>query len=283
MYFVGCQLLTNILHLSRAYIVHMIFQVHNQTDNIVLYQADCLYCNNIISRFTTFVLRTHLCMIEARNIKKSYGDIRVLKGIDLSISKGDMVSIIGRSGAGKSTLLHILGTLDQADEGKLIICDTEIATLTEKKLAAFRNRHIGFVFQFHHLLQEFSAFENVCIPAFVAKKPSGETESRAKELLAYLGLADRIHHKPAQLSGGEAQRVAVARALINNPDVVFADEPTGNLDKASAENLHDLFVNLKNDFNQTFVIVTHNQELSLRSDRIITLEDGMVVQKETSI
>lgn len=222
-------------------------------------------------------------MIEARNIKKSYGDIRVLKGIDLSISKGDMVSIIGRSGAGKSTLLHILGTLDQADEGKLIICDTEIATLTEKKLAAFRNRHIGFVFQFHHLLQEFSALENVCIPAYVAQKPAGQTESRAKELLAYLGLADRIHHKPAQLSGGEAQRVAVARALINNPDVVFADEPTGNLDKASAENLHDLFVNLKNDFNHTFVIVTHNQELSLRSDRIITLEDGMVVQKESSV
>lgn len=222
-------------------------------------------------------------MIEARNIKKSYGDIRVLKGIELSISKGDMVSIIGRSGAGKSTLLHILGTLDQADEGKLIICDTEIATLTEKKLAAFRNRHIGFVFQFHHLLQEFSALENVCIPAFVAQKPAGETEARAKELLAYLGLADRIHHKPAQLSGGEAQRVAVARALINNPDVVFADEPTGNLDKASAENLHDLFVNLKNDFNHTFVIVTHNQELSLRSDRIITLEDGMVVQKESSV
>lgn len=206
-----------------------------------------------------------------------------MKGIDLSISKGEMVSIIGRSGAGKSTLLHILGTLDQADEGKLIICDTEIATLTEKKLAAFRNKHIGFVFQFHHLLQEFSALENVCIPAFVAKKPVGETESRAKELLAYLGLADRIHHKPAQLSGGEAQRVAVARALINNPDVVFADEPTGNLDKASAENLHDLFVNLKNDFNHTFVIVTHNQELSLRSDRIIMLEDGMVVQKESSI
>jgi lipoprotein-releasing system ATP-binding protein len=222
-------------------------------------------------------------MIEARNIKKSYGDIRVLKGIDLSISKGDMVSIIGRSGAGKSTLLHILGTLDQADEGKLIICDTEIATLTEKKLAAFRNKHIGFVFQFHHLLQEFSALENVCIPAFVAKKPGSETESRAKELLAYLGLADRIHHKPAQLSGGEAQRVAVARALINNPDVVFADEPTGNLDKASAENLHDLFVNLKNDFKHTFVIVTHNQELSLRSDRIITLEDGMVLQKESTI
>jgi lipoprotein-releasing system ATP-binding protein len=222
-------------------------------------------------------------MIEARNIKKSYGDIRVLKGIDLSISKGDMVSIVGRSGAGKSTLLHILGTLDQADEGKLIICDTEIATLTEKKLAAFRNKHIGFVFQFHHLLQEFSALENVCIPAYVAQKPAGQTEIRAKELLAYLGLAERIHHKPAQLSGGEAQRVAVARALINNPDVVFADEPTGNLDKASAENLHDLFVNLKNDFNHTFVIVTHNQELSLRSDRIITLEDGMVVQKESSV
>jgi lipoprotein-releasing system ATP-binding protein len=222
-------------------------------------------------------------MIEARHIKKSYGDIQVLNGIDLSISKGEMVSITGRSGAGKSTLLHILGTLDQADSGTLTIGGTDILKLTEKKLAAFRNQHIGFVFQFHHLLQEFSALENICIPAYVAQKPGDQTEKRAKEILSYLGLADRIHHKPSQLSGGEAQRVAVARALINNPDVVFADEPTGNLDKVSAENLHELFVQLKNDFNHTFVIVTHNQELALRSDRTIVLDDGLVVVQESSL
>jgi lipoprotein-releasing system ATP-binding protein len=173
-------------------------------------------------------------------------------------------------------LLHILGTLDYADEGNLIICNQSISGLNEKALAAFRNKNIGFVFQFHHLLQEFTALENVCIPAFIGGKSMAATETKAKELLNYLDLADRIHHKPNQLSGGEAQRVAVARALINEPAVVFADEPTGNLDKASSENLHHLFLQLRKDFNHTFVIVTHNTDLANLSDRVIVLEDGMV-------
>ena len=215
-------------------------------------------------------------MISAQNIKKSYGEINVLKNINLEIPQGEIVSITGKSGAGKSTLLHILGTLDYADEGNLTICDQSISGLNEKTLAAFRNKNIGFVFQFHHLLQEFSALENVCIPAFISGKSTAATEAKAKELLAYLDLADRIHHKPNQLSGGEAQRVAVARALINQPAVVFADEPTGNLDKASSENLHHLFLQLRKDFNHTFVIVTHNADLADLSDRVIVLEDGMV-------
>ncbi len=215
-------------------------------------------------------------MISAQNIKKSYSDIHVLKGIDVEIPQGEIVSIIGKSGAGKSTLLHILGTLDQADEGNLNICNQRISSLNEKQLAAFRNANIGFVFQFHHLLQEFTALENVCIPAYIAGKTPSQTEKRAKELLEYLGLADRFDNKPNQMSGGEAQRVAVARALINQPAVVFADEPTGNLDKASSENLHQLFLQLRRDFNHTFVIVTHNSDLATLSDRIITLEDGKV-------
>ena len=215
-------------------------------------------------------------MISARSIKKSYGDIHVLKGIDIDIAKGEIVSIIGRSGAGKSTLLHILGTLDNPDSGNLDINTQDINQLNEKKLAKFRNENIGFVFQFHHLLQEFTALENVCIPAYIGNKPQNEVVAKAKELLSYMGLSDRYHHKPAQMSGGEAQRVAVARALINNPDVVFADEPTGNLDKTSAENLHQLFLNLRNDFHLTFVIVTHNTDLAELSDRVITLDDGQV-------
>lgn len=215
-------------------------------------------------------------MISAQNIAKSYGDIRVLRGIDVEIPQGEIVSIIGKSGAGKSTLLHILGTLDVADEGNLTICNQNISKLNEKQLASFRNANIGFVFQFHHLLQEFSALENVCIPAFIAGHNTESTESRAKELLEYLGLADRFHHKPNQMSGGEAQRVAVARALINKPSVIFADEPTGNLDKTSSENLHQLFLQLRKDFNHTFVIVTHNNDLATLSDRVIELEDGNV-------
>jgi len=215
-------------------------------------------------------------MISATGIQKSYGDVKVLKGIDLDIPQGEIVSIIGKSGAGKSTLLHILGTLDLPDTGQLIICDEKITTFNEKKLAKFRNENIGFVFQFHHLLQEFNALENVCIPGFIAGKNASEVEKKAKELLDYLGLGDRMTHKPAQLSGGEAQRVAVARSLINNPAVVFADEPTGNLDKASSEVLHQLINKLRTDFNHTFVIVTHNEELAKMSDRTITIEDGRI-------
>lgn len=215
-------------------------------------------------------------MITARNIKKSYGDIHVLNGINIDIPQGEIISIIGKSGAGKSTLLHILGTLDRPDSGEIDICDQKITTLNEKQLAAFRNKNIGFVFQFHHLLQEFTALENVCIPAFIARFDVKETEKKAKELLSYLGLGQRLHHKPNQLSGGEAQRVAVARSLINNPAVIFADEPTGNLDKASSENLHTLFFNLRKDFNHSFVIVTHNSDLAALSDRIITIEDGII-------
>ena len=215
-------------------------------------------------------------MISARAIKKSYGNLHVLKGIDLDISAGEVISIIGKSGAGKSTLLHILGTLDDSNSGSLIIKGQEITSFNEKNLAKFRNENIGFVFQFHHLLQEFTALENVCIPAFIAGKSKSTVEVRAKEILSYLGLADRLQHKPNQLSGGEAQRVAVARALINNPAVVFADEPTGNLDKENSESLHKLILSLRNDFNLTFVIVTHNADLARLSDRVITLEDGQV-------
>lgn len=215
-------------------------------------------------------------MIHATNIHKSYAELEVLKGIDLEIPQGEIVSIIGKSGAGKSTLLHILGTLDLPDEGELFICQKEITKLKEKQLAKFRNENIGFVFQFHHLLQEFTALENVCIPGLIAGKPDHEIEKKAKELLDYLGLTQRIHHKPNQLSGGEAQRVAVARSLINNPKVIFADEPTGNLDKESSENLHQLIINLRKDFNHTFVIVTHNSDLAKLSDRTITIEDGRI-------
>ncbi len=215
-------------------------------------------------------------MIKATNIHKSYGDLHVLKGIDLSVEKGEIISIVGKSGAGKSTLLHILGTLDLPDKGSLELNNTKVSDLSQKDMARFRNKNIGFIFQFHHLLNEFTAEENVAIPAFISGEPKQKSLNRAKELLDYLGLADRITHKPNELSGGEQQRVAVARALMNDPSVVFADEPTGNLDKATSNDLHNLLQKLRNEMNQTFVIVTHNEELSNLSDRTITMEDGLI-------
>lgn len=213
-------------------------------------------------------------MISATHISKSYGNLQVLNDVSLSIEQGELISIVGKSGAGKSTLLHILGTLDTPDTGDIVINGQSLKQLNTKTLAAFRNTHIGFVFQFHHLLPEFNALENVCMPAMIAKKSQKENELRATELLDYLGLKDRIFHKPTELSGGEQQRVAVARALMNKPAVVFADEPTGNLDMQSSKDLHELFVRLKKDFNQTFVIVTHNPQLADLSDRCLTMEDG---------
>lgn len=215
-------------------------------------------------------------MIVGKNIKKAYGQLNVLKGVDISIEAAEIVSIVGKSGAGKSTLLHILGTLDQADSGELIINETNIRQLKPKALSAFRNKNIGFVFQFHHLLPEFTALENVCIPAFIGKTDIAKAEKRAKELLDYLGLSERLTHKPAELSGGEQQRVAVARALINNPAIVFADEPSGNLDSTSSKELHQLLFQLRNDFKQTFVIVTHNEELAEMSDRKLIMRDGIL-------
>lgn len=213
-------------------------------------------------------------VILADNINKSFGDLHVLKGVKLYVKKGEIVSIVGKSGAGKSTLLHILGTLDRPDSGTLEINGQNLSKLSEKKLAVFRNSNIGFVFQFHHLLPEFTALENVCIPAFIQNQNKDMAEKRAKELLDYLGLAKRLSHKPNQLSGGEQQRVAVARALMNKPSIVFADEPSGNLDSSSSRELHQLLFNLRKDFNQTFIIVTHNDELAEMSDRRLVMEDG---------
>lgn len=213
-------------------------------------------------------------MLTAKNITKNYGSLQVLKGVDVDIQQGEMVSIIGSSGAGKSTLLHILGTLDKPDAGQIIIAGQPVESLTGKALAAFRNKHIGFVFQFHHLLPEFSALENVCIPGWIAGRKKTELTNEAKNLLQRLGLSNRIDNKPNQLSGGEQQRVAVARALINQPRIVFADEPTGNLDSLHAKELHGLFVELCKEFNQTFVIVTHNEELAAQSKRVLKMRDG---------
>lgn len=216
-------------------------------------------------------------MLKAHAINKSYGKLHILKGVDLEVKRGEIVTIVGASGAGKSSLLNILGTLDSPDSGKLFIDKIEVSNLNNKNLSAFRNQKIGFIFQFHHLLVEFNAIENVCIPAFIAGVPRAEAEKKAKGLLEMLGLGDRTTHKPAELSGGEQQRVAVARALINNPTLIFADEPSGNLDSKNALELHELFIKLRNDFNQTFVIVTHNQELSDMSDRTILMKDGSIV------
>ena len=222
-------------------------------------------------------------MIKATNIQKSYGDLKVLQGVDLEIKKGEVVSIVGASGAGKTTLLQILGTLDtptNKGESTLLINDTDVNQLNDKSLAQFRNEHIGFIFQFHQLLPEFTALENVCIPAFIKKTPKAEAEKRAKELLDFLGLKDRCDHKPNALSGGEQQRVAVARSLMNNPSVVLADEPSGNLDSESAHNLHKLFFQLRDEFGQTFVLVTHNLELADMADRKLTMVDGLIVSKD---
>lgn len=216
-------------------------------------------------------------VLEAKDIHKSYGPLEILKGVNLSIPKGEILSIVGKSGAGKSTLLHILGTLDWADRGELSIAGQPIKALKSKSLAAFRNRHIGFVFQFHHLLPEFTAVENVCIPGYIQGKSDNAVKQRAEELLEYLGLKDRLTHKPTQLSGGEQQRVAVARALINQPEVIFADEPTGNLDSSASQDLHQLIRRLRDDYGQTFVIVTHNRELAELSDRCLEMKDGLLV------
>ncbi|QXP52760.1 ABC transporter ATP-binding protein [Cellulophaga sp. HaHa_2_95] len=222
-------------------------------------------------------------MIKAENIQKYYGDLQVLKGVDLHISKGEIVSIVGPSGAGKTTLLQILGTLDiqtNKQGSQLLIKERDITALSEKELAKFRNENIGFIFQFHQLLPEFTALENVCIPAFIKNTAKNDAEKRAKELLDFLGLSHRYHHKPNELSGGEQQRVAVARALVNSPSVIFADEPSGNLDTESADNLHKLFFKLRDEFGQTFVIVTHNEELAEMADRKLTMVDGKMLTAE---
>lgn len=216
-------------------------------------------------------------MIKTSGIVKSYNGLQVLKGINLHIEAGEIVSIVGASGAGKTTLLQILGTLDKPDNGSIIIAGTDVTKLKQNSLSAFRNRQIGFVFQFHQLLPEFTALENVCMPAWIAKTSKSVAEKRAKELLDYLGLSERMKHKPSELSGGEQQRVAVARALMNAPSVLLADEPSGNLDSKNAQELHDLFFKLRDEFKQTFVIVTHNEELANRADRKLTIKDGVIV------
>ncbi|GAB2540461.1 ABC transporter ATP-binding protein [Rufibacter soli] len=219
-------------------------------------------------------------LLEARGLFKSYGKLPVLKGIDLSIGEAEVVAIVGASGAGKSTLLHLLGTLDAPDAGEVYLHGQKISGMSNKEVARFRNRNIGFIFQFHNLLPEFTALENVCLPGFLADRDEKEVETRAKELLTMLGLADRLDHKPSQMSGGEQQRTAVARALINSPKLIFADEPSGNLDSKNADELHQIFFNLRKDLGQTFVIVTHNPALADMADRKLTMKDGYLLQPE---
>ncbi|WP_069658837.1 ABC transporter ATP-binding protein [Arcticibacter eurypsychrophilus] len=216
-------------------------------------------------------------MLQATGIYKNYGKLEILKGVDLHVPKGEIVTILGASGAGKSTLLHIIGTLDKSDAGQVIIDGINVSSLSSSKLSAFRNQRLGFIFQFHHLLPEFTALENVCIPAFIAKVGRKEASKRGMDLLEMLGLESRAEHKPAELSGGEQQRVAVARALINKPSLIFADEPSGNLDSESALNLHNLFIDLRNKFAQTFIIVTHNEELGEMADRKVFMKDGLIL------
>jgi lipoprotein-releasing system ATP-binding protein len=215
-------------------------------------------------------------MITVNDLHKSFGPLKVLKGIDLAISKGEIVSIVGASGAGKTTLLQIIGTLDNADSGNIHIDGTDVTKLNERRLSEFRNKHIGFIFQFHHLLPEFTALENVCIPSYIAKNSRRQAEAKAKEILGFLDLSERLAHKPSELSGGEQQRVAVARALVNDPGLVLADEPSGNLDSVNARELHKLFFQLRDKFGQTFVIVTHNEELANMADRKLTIRDGIM-------
>ena len=222
-------------------------------------------------------------MIQIKNIEKNYSPLHVLKGINAHINRGEIVAVVGPSGAGKTTLLQIVGTLEKADAGSVTIDNIEISQLKEKELAAFRNHHIGFVFQFHQLLPEFSALENVMIPALIQKKRISESEKRAKEILEFLNLSNRINHKPAQLSGGEKQRVAVARALVNHPDVILADEPSGSLDSQNKIELHKLFFDLRKEFNQTFVIVTHDENLAKMADRIIQMKDGLIILPEENL
>jgi lipoprotein-releasing system ATP-binding protein len=216
-------------------------------------------------------------MLQARGIQKSYGNLQILKGVDLDVKRGEIITIIGASGAGKSTLLHIIGTLDRPDHGTVRLNDVDVHTLSSKKMSAFRNEQIGFIFQFHHLLPEFTALENICIPAFIAGKGKKDAENKAFELLELLGLSDRANHKPNELSGGEQQRVAVARAMVNDPAIILADEPSGNLDSNNAENLHRLFVDLRDTLNQTFVIVTHNENLANLADRKVLMKDGQII------
>lgn len=219
-------------------------------------------------------------MILGKNLQKSFGDIEVLKGVNIEVKKGEIIAIVGPSGAGKTTLLQILGTLDQPDSSssyELKINDIEINNLSDSQISEFRNEQIGFIFQFHQLLPEFTALENVCIPAYIGKKSKKEAETKAREILNYLGLSHRYHHKPNELSGGEQQRVAVARALINNPAVILADEPSGNLDSQAAKNLHDLFFKLRDEFDQTFIIVTHNETLADMADRKLVMKDGIIL------
>ncbi len=217
-------------------------------------------------------------MLKVQSVNKSYGKLQILKGVDLEVARGEIVAIVGASGAGKSSLLNIIGTLDRPDLGTVFIKNQDINKLSRNQLSAFRNKEIGFIFQFHHLLVEFNALENVCIPAFIAGKSKAEAEKRATELLNLLGLGSRLDHKPGQLSGGEQQRVAVARALMNNPALILADEPSGNLDSTNAHELHQLFVDLRREFNQTFIIVTHNEELADISDRKVLMKDGLIVE-----
>ncbi|MBL0309411.1 MAG: ABC transporter ATP-binding protein [Bacteroidetes bacterium] len=217
-------------------------------------------------------------MLEAKDIYKQYGSLEVLRGVSISVQKGEIVSLVGPSGAGKSTLLHIIGTLDKPDKGNVEIEGKDVVSLNEKSISSFRNKSIGFIFQFHHLLPEFTALENVCIPAFIGGTARNIAEKKAKELLSLLNLSNRLHHKPGELSGGEQQRVAVARSLINDPVLVMADEPSGNLDTQHAGELHRLFFELRDKLNQTFIIVTHNEELARMADRTITMKDGMIVR-----